>query len=205
MLLEYCWSQGPEIPTACSVGMGVILLETVLPCLIFGALALIIIEALQVGFRFNPALLAPRVSTFSPASGLLKLGKGLRDSWQPALRLSVFTLVFSWVFSDIVREVVCFFFAGPQEQAAAARESVVRVIRTGLGVCGICGLADYWLRRRAFFREQSMSLEELKREHREDEGDPHVRAARKALHRSLTIGEIASRTRRAKVVVVKKN
>jgi type III secretory pathway component EscU len=47
-----------------------------------------------------------------------------------------------------------------------------------------------------------MSLDELKREHREDCGDPQTKAQRQALHRSMSYEEIVRRTRRSKVIIV---
>jgi len=47
-----------------------------------------------------------------------------------------------------------------------------------------------------------MSLQEMKDEHKEDEGDPHAKAARKHEHKMLLFAEIEKRVRRSKVVVV---
>jgi type III secretory pathway component EscU len=47
-----------------------------------------------------------------------------------------------------------------------------------------------------------MSLDEMRKEHRDDAGDPQIRAVRFALHQSMTFDEMVARTRRANVVVV---
>jgi flagellar biosynthesis protein FlhB len=53
-----------------------------------------------------------------------------------------------------------------------------------------------------FMRQYRMSLQEMKDEHKEDEGDPHAKAARKHEHKMLLFAEIEKRVRRSKVVVV---
>jgi len=77
-----------------------------------------------------------------------------------------------------------------------------------LRACGaavVVGLAfaagDYALARRRWLHGLKMSFNELKRDARENDGDPQTRARRKTLHRDLVRGAIA-RTREASFVVV---
>lgn len=60
---------------------------------------------------------------------------------------------------------------------------------------------DLWLQRRRFHRRQRMTHQEVRQEHREEEGDPLLRAERRRRHRALLSGGLAS-LRRAAVVVV---
>ena len=81
--------------------------------------------------------------------------------------------------------------------------SLVRsvMIRGGLALTIIAVLAyamSWW----KFMRQYRMSLQEMKDEHKEDEGDPHAKAARKNEHKMLLFAEIEKRVRRSKVVVV---
>jgi flagellar biosynthesis protein FlhB len=49
-----------------------------------------------------------------------------------------------------------------------------------------------------------MSFEELREEHRESEGDPHFRAARRHEHQAMALAEIEKRVRNAKVLVIRR-
>jgi flagellar biosynthesis protein FlhB len=79
------------------------------------------------------------------------------------------------------------------------------------GVCGAaiaacaCGLvfaiAEYASARRVWLRKLRMSFDERKREAKEQEGDPHTRGRRRALHRSLLRGA-PSEVKNASFVVV---
>lgn len=66
----------------------------------------------------------------------------------------------------------------------------------------IIAVVAYGSSRWKFMRQYRMSLQEMKDEHREEEGDPHAKAARKHEHKMLLLAEIERRVRRSKVVVV---
>ena len=67
---------------------------------------------------------------------------------------------------------------------------------------GACfAAADYALVRRRWLRDLKMTLEEIRRDQKENDGDPHTRSRRKLFHRSLVRGSIA-RTKDASFVVV---
>jgi type III secretion protein U len=62
-------------------------------------------------------------------------------------------------------------------------------------------IADYALARRRWLRGLRMSFDELRREAKENEGDPQARARRKTAHRAVLRGAVG-RTREASFVVV---
>ena len=49
----------------------------------------------------------------------------------------------------------------------------------------VIGAADYLLQKRFVMKDLMMTKEEVKREYKEDEGDPHVKHRRKELHHEL--------------------
>jgi flagellar biosynthesis protein FlhB len=72
-------------------------------------------------------------------------------------------------------------------------------ILTGLGL--IAGL-DFALTKYRFNQRMKMTKEELKREYKEDEGDPHIRSRRKAKHRQLLKGLIQVEVPKADALIV---
>jgi flagellar biosynthesis protein FlhB len=75
--------------------------------------------------------------------------------------------------------------------------------RGAVAITVLAGLG-YGVARWKFFRQHSMSLEEVREEYKQDEGDPHVKSARKHEHEALVMGEIERRVKKAKVIVVRK-
>jgi flagellar biosynthetic protein FlhB len=71
-----------------------------------------------------------------------------------------------------------------------------------LGVLAVLAAVDYFLARRRIAEQMKMTPDEVKREHREQEGDPMVRGRRKARMRELAKRRIAQAVASADVVVV---
>ncbi len=65
-----------------------------------------------------------------------------------------------------------------------------------IAVLLVFALADMALQRWLFLRDQRMTRSEMKRERKEQEGDPHIRSTRRQLHRGLARGEGAPPCRR---------
>jgi flagellar biosynthesis protein FlhB len=68
----------------------------------------------------------------------------------------------------------------------------------------VIAAVSYSLVRWRFLRQLRMSLQELKDEYKEDEGDPHAKAARKQEHRALLLSEVEKRVQSAKVILVRR-
>jgi type III secretion protein U len=66
----------------------------------------------------------------------------------------------------------------------------------------VLGTADYLWQRHRHAKSLRMSREELKREHKESEGDPLHKAERQRLHREIMEQQTIDEVRRAKLVVV---
>lgn len=80
--------------------------------------------------------------------------------------------------------------------------SLWHVVMRGIFLLAAFAAANYALTRWRFTKKHRMTKEELKREMREDEGDPHLRAARKRRHREMVKRNAIAETRQADVVVV---
>ncbi|HEY5341049.1 MAG TPA: EscU/YscU/HrcU family type III secretion system export apparatus switch protein [Candidatus Aquilonibacter sp.] len=67
-----------------------------------------------------------------------------------------------------------------------------RAIFAAAAVGLLFAFAEYAVARRGWLRKLRMSLWELKRELKENDGDPHIRGRRRALHRDLLRGALSS-------------
>jgi flagellar biosynthesis protein FlhB len=82
--------------------------------------------------------------------------------------------------------------------AAYAQRLAARMALAAL----VLGIADYLWQRRRHLQALRMTREEVRREHRDTEGDPHHKAARQRLHRELVEQRMVADVRRADFVVV---
>ena len=84
---------------------------------------------------------------------------------------------------------------------ALVESAAQRAFFTAIGVGAVFAVADYALARRRWIAQLKMSHEDMKRDHREIDGDPQARSRRKTFHRALVRGSI-QKTREASFIVV---
>jgi flagellar biosynthesis protein FlhB len=188
-------------PQACHEAAGKCLFCVVFGALLLGAIFGIVAQVIQVGIQFHFGILSPQVARLDPVKGSGRILSGLADSWQILLRLVLLAIVFSWLLRSVLAGL-------PTAQITSAEEltalfpPVVRLVPWGVLVLMLLGAIDYLLKRRGFFRKLGMSYDEIRREQREDEGDPYVRMMRRSMHEMLAMEQLAQRVKQAKVVVV---
>jgi flagellar biosynthetic protein FlhB len=85
---------------------------------------------------------------------------------------------------------------------ALAWTLVRRAMWLVLGVLGVLAAVDYFLARRRITAQMRMSADEVKRDHREQEGDPAIRGRRKQRMRELAKRRMAAAVATADVVIV---
>ena len=170
-----------------------------------GALvASLTVSVATVGFELNAEHVMPKLERLSPAAGLKRLFS-VRSFVEVAKALAVMGVVVALVWNEVEE-------AGPDalravwlEGAAGFSQLVGRLEPLAMRLAWVLlllGGADYALARRRHLRDLMMTREEVKREYKESEGDPHHKAQRKALHRQLAQGGPARGVRKATAVVV---
>lgn len=88
----------------------------------------------------------------------------------------------------------------PEQLAGSLAEALSSPLALLVALAAVWGVFDLWLQRRRFTRRQRMTRQEVLQEHREEEGDPHLRQERRRRHRALLAGGLGE-LRRAAVVV----
>ena len=191
------------LPTACGRALQV-LLTLCLPTLCGAFLGAVAGAGLQVGVVFNAGAVGLKLDKLSPAAGLTRIfaKKNLLNVLKAGLAVGV-VLYLTW---SAAREAAPLIARLPVAGAVPCWNAVFQLVR-GLAFNALLfalafGALDFLLERRAHLKELMMSREELKREHKESEGDPHHKAKRKALHRALLHGTAARGVQRASVVIL---
>jgi flagellar biosynthesis protein FlhB len=144
--------------------------------------------------RLDPARL-------QPLAGLKRMLGG--EAVVAALRGTLAFAVALLAVVPVVRDVVASgsTLVSPVDAASLAGSAALRACLAAAAVGAAFALADYALARRRWLRGLRMSLEELRRDAKEHDGDPQARSRRKNAHRALVRGSI-SRLREASFVVV---
>jgi flagellar biosynthesis protein FlhB len=90
---------------------------------------------------------------------------------------------------------------GPGALALVAATAFARACTCALAVASVFAVADYVLARRRWLRDLKMTHDEMKRDRKENDGDPHTRSRRATMHRTLVRGSLA-RVREASFLIV---
>jgi flagellar biosynthesis protein FlhB len=164
-----------------------------------GAAAAVAASAFQSGgIRLTP--LALKGDRLDPAEGCKRMLS--RDSLLHAVRAALaFGLAAGAMFPILAHAAAMSSGAlDVRVVAAAAWNASLRVAAIACATGLLFAAGEFASARAAWLKKLRMSFEERKREAKDQEGDPHARGRRRALHRSLLRGAIA-RVREAAFVV----
>ena len=170
-----------------------------------GALvASLAVSVATVGFELEPSHAAPKLERISPAAGLKRLFS-LRPLTEVAKALVVVALVTVLVWNEVEEvgpDALRAAWMGGAEGLGLLMERLGGLATRLAWVVLVLGVGDYALARRRHLKDLMMTREEVRREHKESEGDPRHKGQRKALHRQLAQGGPARGVQKATAVVV---
>ncbi len=178
------------------VGLGPVLVLAVV-----GALAASLVTS---GASLQPAQLAPDFSRLNPAAGLQRLFsvKALGDM----ARAGLMGVAVAWVGATGLTEAPVRAWGLVHHDGLRALVAALSLVKPALvraaAALFLMGLVDVFLARRRHRKDLMMTLEEVKQEHKNSEGDPHQKSKRKSLQKQLAQGGRARGVQKATAVVV---
>ncbi|HET7540290.1 MAG TPA: EscU/YscU/HrcU family type III secretion system export apparatus switch protein [Polyangiaceae bacterium] len=180
-----------------------VVLRISLPVLAVAAAASAAASFVQTGGSISAKRLVPSLDRLNPLLGIKN-----SFSWQRVVGVARALFAASLVGYFAVRQLHSHAaqFAssiGDVRAAAMLAARVASKVAWFAAVLGVAlGLLDLLLTRRAWLRRQRMSKDEVKREHRESEGDPALKAARRRAHQEALTGATLGALKTASVVIV---
>jgi len=180
-----------------------IVLSLSLPVVAVAAVASGAGSFVQTGGNISAKKLVPSLDRLNPFTGLRNL-----LSWQRligiARALFAAALVSYFAIHELRSHAADFAAAiGNSAAAALLARSLAGSVAWFAAALGVAlGLLDLLLTRRAWFQRHRMSKDEVKREHRESEGDPAIKAARRRAHQEALTGATLGALKTASVVIV---
>lgn len=204
-LLLQCFSQAgfEDLGAVWTQAISLVITIATVTLLPAAAVALLM-DNLQQGFKVEPGVLAPKGDRLDPAGGFKRIFGGLTELWQHLLRVAVLLTVYYSVFGNAQGRVLQVFLVAKEERLILLKGMAVTLLGYSCLALLILGGVDYLLKRRKFYKELSMSLDDLRREHKESEGDPHIKSHRRQLHEEMCFHDQVQRVRQASALVVKR-
>lgn len=184
-----------------SAGAGALMLA---PLLLVVTVVSLAAPFVQVGplLTFKP--LTPKLERLNPAPGLqrmfvkidtyVELGKGL-------LKLAAAGAIAWAVASSWLADTLALPAARPEAVGAVAWQAVLDLLAGGAVFLAAAGGADFFYQKWKHARDLRMTKDEVRREHKEEEGDPQHKAERRRLHEDIATAQMLEAVRDADVII----
>jgi flagellar biosynthesis protein FlhB len=157
----------------------------------------------QVGLAFSPRALRPKWHRIDPAKGFKRI-LSPQSGWEALkslLKFAVLTLVAWPTLSHLAKTLT----GGPVPVGQLlwlVGETTLRLVRnTGLAGLALAG-ADYAFQRRRVKKATMMTRQEVREEHRQSDGDPHMRSRIRQRQAEMSRNRMMAAVGKATVVVV---
>ncbi len=183
--------------------LGAAVLALCLPILAAVAFTSALASVAQSGGLFAPQRLSPSLDRLNVLNGLRSLfGAQRLFTLARSFVASVALLALAWhvVHTGLGRLVVA---SGELGRASSFASVDALALTRGMAAIALAlGALDLLVVRRSFSRKHRMSHDEVRREHKESEGDPELKAARRRAHQEVLNQASIHAVRNASVVIV---
>ncbi|WP_144142616.1 EscU/YscU/HrcU family type III secretion system export apparatus switch protein [Paraburkholderia sp. BCC1884] len=160
---------------------------SILSALGVGVLAVLMPELLQTRGLIAGKRITPDLKHVNPLNGLKQMFS-LRLVWDTALTLLQFAILLFLFWQALVTALrqIAPIHAWPLPAQLGYMAASHSHLLAWMAASQIApGVLDYFIQRVLWLRNLRMDKNEIKREFRDDEGDPYVKSRRRALHREL--------------------
>lgn len=174
-------------------------LPVVLASVALGALA----AFAQVGVNISFDPVSPKFDKLNPAEGLKKLFsvRSFIDFLKMVVKAVALAAVLWVLIKGMVPLLVGATYFDPRGVGVMAWTTMIKLLAAGSVVFIVVGPVDFGLQLWLFKRDQKMSKDDVKREHKESEGDPQLKGQRKQLAHEMASSPPEKRVPGASVVV----
>jgi flagellar biosynthetic protein FlhB len=177
-----------------SIGMNAIIWFLVLsaPFLIIAFITGVVGNLVQVGFLFTTESLKPSFSKINPVSGFKNIF-GKKALFGLAKNLMKLFIVVGFTLYTIWQSVTIILTSGSVGLSAVFPLVIELVSSLAFNLAlflAVLGIADYFYQRYDHKKNLMMSMQDIKDEYKEMEGDPQVKSQRKALYKNMLAGNI---------------
>lgn len=158
----------------------------------------------QFGVLISTQVLTPKLDRLNPVQGLMNLlsKKKLLELLAAALKASVLGVVMYLFIKSQLASIVSLSNGSPKDSYFGFVTLLHAAFRIAVGVSIGFSVADFALQKYMLTKSLYMSMEEVKQEYRESEGDPHLKGQRKQLAREWANSAPVVKTAKADAVVV---
>lgn len=161
----------------------------------------------HVGFEISMEAVAPKFENLNPVAGLKKIFsvKSLTTFLQMLVKALILVALLWSAITSLLPMLSGTAYQSVDTIVVIAWQSVFKILIFGMALSVVLGPVDYAIQKHFFIKEQRMSKDEVKREHKEQDGDPEIKGKRKEIAREISQGPAPTRregVKKADAVVV---
>lgn len=159
---------------------------------------------LQVGSLFSLQAIQPKLEKISPAKGLKKIFsmKQLVEMLKSIFKILFLSILLYFVLKGAIGPYLVAVTCGLTCLSTVTTAVMWQVIwYSGIAFIVVAGL-DFMYQRYSHTKSLMMTKDEIKREYKESEGDPHIKGKRKQLAMEMVMGDVKKQVPKASAVVV---
>ena len=157
----------------------------------------------QTGVLLAFKALKPNLNKLNPAAQLKNMFsvKNLIEFVKNIVKILILAVILYGVIRAGLRDLLLSATCGLGCVLGVGSKMLVQVLSYAAAVFIIISAFDYFLQYQQHRKGLMMSKDEIKREYKEMEGDPHIKSKRKQFHHELMMEDTAGRVRKSSVLV----
>jgi type III secretion protein U len=159
---------------------------------------------LQFGSIFAFENLMPKLEKISPAKGVKRIFsmKQLLESLKSVVKIVFLSLLLYFVLRDAIQPYIQALACGLPCLTSVTNWVLLKLLSYSAFAFIIVALIDFAYQRHSHTKSLMMTKEEVKREYKESEGDPHIKSKRKQLAQELIFGDGGGAASKSSAVVI---
>jgi type III secretion protein U len=168
------------------------------------ALLELLADFLQVGPVFSTEPISPKLERLDLVAGLRRMfgADNLIELAKALLKTALIGLIAWLVVREIFAKSTALVHGAAPALAEAMRASTTQLLGWTVAIFSVVTMVDVLYQRYAFRKRMRMTRSEIKREHKENEGDPQLKQKRRQLHQEWAERNAVSSAQSANVLVM---
>ncbi|EKD42523.1 MAG: hypothetical protein ACD_73C00121G0003 [uncultured bacterium] len=178
-------------------------IKALTPIFLAGVVVALFSGYIQVGAMFTMDPLTPKFEKLNPVEGLKNMFKvvTLIELFKNMIKISVVLYIAYSAIYKRLDSVMMTYRINILDSARIAGDIITEFIVKTSAIFIFISIADYMLQRWNFMKNMKMSKDEVKREYKQDEGDPQIKGERRRLHREMAFSDAKQAVKKSDAVI----
>ena len=162
-------------------------MELLIPLVAVSMFGAIVGNLIQFGFLFAPEGIKPDIKKISPVGGFKRIFamKNLVEFIKSIVKIIFLSIVVYFVIYNSIGDMVDLPYCGSSCILPVTAYLIKKLLIYSIAAFIVIAVLDYLFERFNFMKQNRMSKDEVKREHKESEGSPEIKGKRKEIHQEI--------------------